>query len=86
MIRLSPAPGVGIALSRAVLCPNDDTVYDAELWTVCPTCENEDRVSLSRVLGNPELIGAGEEKSGPSPPARARVALRLLSRRGPPPA
>jgi hypothetical protein len=55
MIRISPVPPVGIPLRRALLCPNDDTVYDAERWKVCPTCQNEDRVFLSRILG----IGAG---------------------------
>lgn len=55
---ISPRTLVGIPLTRAVLCPNDETVYDAELWTACPTCENEDRISLARVLGHHYLGGA----------------------------
>jgi hypothetical protein len=52
MNRISPVPDVGIPLTRAVLCPNDDTVYDTKRWRVCPTCQGEDRVWLSRTLGH----------------------------------
>ncbi len=41
---------VGIHVSRAVLCPNDDVVYDGARWIVCPTCDNEERVELSKIL------------------------------------
>ncbi len=51
MNRTSPVPDVGIPLNRAVLCPNDDTVYDTKRWRVCPTCQGEDRLWLSRTLG-----------------------------------
>jgi hypothetical protein len=51
MSRTSLVPLVGIPLGRALLCPNDDTVYDAARWKACPTCQNEERVFLSRVLG-----------------------------------
>jgi len=44
-------PPVGIPLERALLCPNDDTVYDANSWKACPTCQNEERVFLSRLFG-----------------------------------
>jgi hypothetical protein len=44
-------PLVGIPLTRALLCPNDDTVYDSDRWRACPTCQNEDRIFLSRLLG-----------------------------------
>ncbi|HTO88290.1 MAG TPA: hypothetical protein VMR54_12285 [Thermoanaerobaculia bacterium] len=50
MLRITPAP-VGMPLSRALLCPNDDTVYDSARWKSCPSCQNEDRVFLSRLLG-----------------------------------
>ena len=67
-----PSVRVGIPLNRAVLCPNDDTVYDAEIWTVCPTCENEDRLSLSRVLGHHYPDGpAAIAPRAPSERARA---------------
>ena len=46
------APPVGIPLNRALLCPNDDTVYDAGRWKACPSCQNEDRVFLSRLFGS----------------------------------
>jgi hypothetical protein len=52
MNRISPVPDVGIPLTRAVLCPNDDTVYDTKRWRVCPTCQSEDRLWLSRTLGH----------------------------------
>lgn len=55
MNRTSLVPLVGIPLGRALLCPNDDTVYDAVGWKSCPTCQNEERVFLSRLLG----LGAG---------------------------
>jgi hypothetical protein len=55
MSRTSLVPLVGIPLGRALLCPNDDTVYDAAGWRVCPTCQNEERVFLSRLLG----VGGG---------------------------
>ncbi len=55
MSRTSLVPLVGIPLGRALLCPNDDTVYDAAGWKACPTCQNEERVFLSRLLG----VGAG---------------------------
>ena len=51
MSRAYPQFAVGIALSRAVLCPNDETVYDTEQWVVCPTCVNKEGISLSRILG-----------------------------------
>lgn len=51
MDRTSTAPAVGIPLNRALLCPNDDTLYDSGRWRACPTCQNEDRVFLSRMLG-----------------------------------
>ena len=51
MARISRVPTVGIPLNRALLCPNDDTLYDSAHWRACPTCENEDRVFLSRLLG-----------------------------------
>ena len=51
MARISPDPAVGIPLNRALLCPNDDTLYDSAAWRACPTCQNEDRVFLSRLLG-----------------------------------
>ena len=51
MSRIYPQSAVGIALDRAVLCPNDETVYDAERWIVCPTCVNKEGMSLSRILG-----------------------------------
>jgi hypothetical protein len=51
MSRSYPQSAVGIALDRAVLCPNDETVYDAEQWIVCPTCINKEGISLSRILG-----------------------------------
>ena len=41
---------VGIQVSRAVLCPNDDVIYDGERWILCPTCDNEERVELSKIL------------------------------------
>jgi hypothetical protein len=51
MSRTSMVPPVGIPLDRALLCPNDDTVYDANSWKACPTCQNEERVFLSRLFG-----------------------------------
>ena len=51
MGRTSRNPLVGIPLTRALLCPNDDTVYDSDRWRACPTCQNEDRLYLSRLLG-----------------------------------
>lgn len=51
MSRNYPHSAVGIALDRAVLCPNDETVYDSERWLVCPTCVNKEGISLSRILG-----------------------------------
>ncbi len=51
MDRTSSVPAVGIPLDRALLCPNDDTLYDSARWRVCPTCLNEDRIFLSRLLG-----------------------------------
>lgn len=53
MSRTYPQSAVGIALDRAVLCPNDETVYDAERWNVCPTCVNKEGILLSRILGGP---------------------------------
>jgi hypothetical protein len=52
MLRFTRVPPVGIPLTRALLCPNDDTVYDSARWKSCPTCQNEDRVFLSRMLGS----------------------------------
>lgn len=51
MSRTALVPPVGIPLGRALLCPNDDTVYDAASWRACPTCQNEERVFLSRLVG-----------------------------------
>ncbi len=51
MSRTLLVPPVGIPLGRALLCPNDDTIYDAGRWKSCPTCQNEERVFLSRLLG-----------------------------------
>ncbi|MGE5276082.1 MAG: hypothetical protein ACM3SU_03725 [Acidobacteriota bacterium] len=51
MFRISPVPAVGIPLNRALLCPNDDTLYDSARWKACPTCQNEDRIFLSKLLG-----------------------------------
>ena len=51
MRRIPPVPTVAIPLRRALLCPNDDTVYDANGWMACPTCENEERIYLYRLLG-----------------------------------
>jgi hypothetical protein len=63
MSRMYPQSAVGIALDRAVLCPNDETVYDAERWNVCPTCVNKEGISLSKILGGPAasvgVYGAG---------------------------
>jgi hypothetical protein len=50
MNRTIPVPSVGIPLRRAVLCPNDDNIYDADRWRACPTCQNGDRIYLSRFL------------------------------------
>jgi len=50
MRRIPVVPMVAIPLSRALLCPNDDTVYDAAGWKACPTCANEERVFLFRLL------------------------------------
>jgi len=66
MARISPVPAVGIPLNRALLCPNDDTLYDSARWRACPTCQNEDRVFLSR------LLSAGL-------PARAEVRRKILA-------
>ena len=55
MSRTLQVPLVGFPLGRALLCPNDDTVYDAAQWKACPTCQNEERLFLSRLLG----VGAG---------------------------
>jgi hypothetical protein len=51
MDRSFTVPAVGIPLNRALLCPNDDTLYDSARWRACPSCLNEDRVFLSRLLG-----------------------------------
>jgi hypothetical protein len=64
MARITPVPAVGIPLNRALLCPNDDTLYDSATWRACPTCQNEDRVFLSRLLG----VGAAARE-----PVRGRV-------------
>ncbi|HEY7112027.1 MAG TPA: hypothetical protein VIA45_03760 [Thermoanaerobaculia bacterium] len=66
MARISSIPAVGIPLNRALLCPNDDTLYDSATWRSCPTCQNEDRVFLSR------LLNAG-------PAARAAVRGRVVA-------
>ena len=66
MPRIAPVPPVGIPLSRALLCPNDDTVYDAARWKACPSCQNEDRVFLSRLLG-------AAQPAAPASVARARA-------------
>jgi hypothetical protein len=70
MSRTPLVPLVGIPLGRALLCPNDDTVYDAARWKACPTCENEERVFLSRLLG----VGAGN--GGPTPRRRRKEPTR----------
>jgi len=69
MLRITPAP-VGMPLSRALLCPNDDTVYDSARWKSCPSCQNEDRVFLSRLLG---LGGANRLSFGSA--GRPKLAL-----------
>ena len=69
MFRISPVPAVGIPLSRALLCPNDDTLYDSARWRACPTCQNEDRIFLSKLLG----AGAASPRYA-LPFARARLA------------
>jgi hypothetical protein len=61
MSRTYLVPPVGIPLGRALLCPNDDTVYDAVSWKACPTCQNEERVFLSRLLGVGAENGATKE-------------------------
>jgi len=63
MSRIAPGALVGIRLDRAVLCPNDDTIYDAQRFRVCPTCQSEERVYLSRCLGSGERRGIGAEPS-----------------------
>jgi hypothetical protein len=70
MSRTLLVPLVGIPLGRALLCPNDDTVYDATSWKACPTCENEERVFLSRLIG----AGAGSGAFGPAREAPARAS------------
>lgn len=83
MSRISPEPLVGIRLSRAVLCPNDDTVYDARRFRVCPTCQGEERVYLSRCLGSGAKSGTGAETSlGENP--RPALAAWPASRSTPP--
>ena len=66
MSRIASVPPVGIPLSRALLCPNDDTVYDAARWKACPSCQNEDRVFLSRLFG-------AARSAAPAPAARDRA-------------
>ncbi len=73
MSRTSLVPPVGIPLGRALLCPNDDTVYDAAGWRACPTCQNEERVFLSRLLG----LGAADGSGFRAGRSRS-VSLRLI--------
>ena len=92
MRRTSLVPLVGIPLGRALVCPNDDTVYDAAGWKACPTCQNEERVFLSRLIGlsgapHP-LPGFAMESEAGLPwrkrPARSLTAgLGRASRSGP---
>lgn len=70
MSRMFPQSAVGVALNRAVLCPNDETVYDAEQWIVCPTCDNEEGLPLARILGG---MGPGRAPA-PGAPADGRAA------------
>ena len=52
---------VGIRVDVAVLCPNDDVIYDATRWDSCPTCDNKERVGLSRILNRArEPAGASQ--------------------------
>lgn len=67
MSRVYPQSAVGIALDRAVLCPNDETVYDAERWIVCPTCVNKEGISLSRILGGPAASAVGRGRGWGAP-------------------
>lgn len=79
MSRMCPQSAVGIALDRAVLCPNDETVYDANRWIVCPTCVNKEGIPLSRILGGPASVGSRARRwSGPGSDA-ATLASGLLA-------
>ena len=84
MSRTSLVPPVGIPLERALLCPNDDTVYDATSWKSCPTCQNEERVFLSRLFGR---SGGAERTGGAVTPfvRRAPEAWSIPIRRQPVP-
>ena len=75
MLRIAPVPPVGIPLNRALLCPNDDTVYDSTRWKACPSCQNEDRVFLSRLFGT----GRGPAARDANP--RTWVPLRVAALR-----
>lgn len=73
MSRTYPQSAVGIALDRAVLCPNDETVYDTERWNVCPTCVNKEGISISRILGG-RAVSVGATGTGWAAPASGRHA------------
>lgn len=80
MSRTYPQSAVGIALDRAVLCPNDETVYDAEQWVVCPTCVNKEGMSLSRILGGPAASVGVRDKGGAPRLRDAMLASGLLAK------
>jgi hypothetical protein len=67
MSRVYPQSAVGIALDRAVLCPNDETVYDVKRWIVCPTCVNKEGISLSRILGGTAASVGGRGRGWGAP-------------------
>jgi hypothetical protein len=80
MSRMCPQSAVGIALDRAVLCPNDETVYDAERWVVCPTCVNKEGMSLSRILGGAASMGSRGKSGHAREYGEAILASGLLAR------
>jgi len=79
MSRTLLVPLVGIPLGRALLCPNDDTVYDAARWKACPTCQNEERVFLSRLLGLGTGNGSGFRTGRSMPGSLGRIREASLS-------
>ena len=80
MSRTYPQSAVGIALDRAVLCPNDETVYDAKKWIVCPTCVNKEGMSLSRILGGPAASVGVRDKGWVPRLGDATLASGLLAK------
>ena len=78
MSRTLLVPLVGIPLGRALLCPNDDTVYDATSWRACPTCENEERVFLSRLFGAGARSGVGPAREAPARASTMRSSYLSL--------